>query len=270
MSEIETPEVTDTVETQEPKWFESAGENWTDDLPDGMGEHSHLKKYGSVLEALKGGMNQSSMLGKKVESIPDENSTPEQVAEFYGKLGVPEASDGYELKFDEVPEGVNIDDTSLNSFKDLAKEINLTPSQAQAIAQFQVGMEGNRYTSERENAEASVLSAQAELQEEWKGQKYQENIGRVEQALDFLGVKDEVNEMGLGANPAFLKAVLDKIVPAISKDKLIESSSVDNFATLNDNLIALEDKIHSFQGSNREPAYQQLVAQRGEMLRKMV
>jgi len=274
--EIAPVEVADTVSTEqvqeapaEKQWYDSAGDDWRSTLPDELGNHSFLQKYDNPIEAIKGAVNLSSLMGKKVESVPDENSTPEQIAEFYGKLGVPESADDYKIEFESVPEGLSIDEGSIESFKGLAKELNLTPSQAQKIAEFQVGMEAAKGEADIEAREISINESREALQSEWKHGAYEKNIAKVTQALDFLGIRDVVDQTGMGANSDFIKAVYDKIVPAIDSDKLIEASSPDNFATVSSSLDAIETKIHSYAGQTTAPEYKALLSQRMDLLKRI-
>jgi len=63
--------------------------------------------------------------------------------------------------------------------------------------------------------------------------------------------------------------VVEKLVPAISNDALVESQQKDTLASVTDNLNEIDSKIDKFDGSTREPEYQALIKQRTELLQRI-
>jgi hypothetical protein len=91
----------------------------------------------------------------------------------------------------------------------------------------------------------------------------------VKQTTDYLGITDKINDLGLGREPEFLKMVIEKLVPAVSNDKLVENSQKETLATVSDSLDDIETKMIKWDGSTRDTEYQSLVKQRTELLKKL-
>ena len=103
------------------------------------------------------------------------------------------------------------------------------------------------------------------MKNDW-GPKYDYNLSKVQQATDYLGITEEINELGLGSSSMFLKTVLDKIVPAISNDKLVESAQQDTLAATEDSLNEVEGWLMKYEGSTRDPEYLAKVKERTALL----
>lgn len=96
---------------------------------------SKFKTPGDVMKSYK---ELQSQIGKPRFDIPGQDAPPEQVADFYKKLGVPDNSEGYDLKPDaNVPEHNNETNAEfLRAFSDVAHELKLTTAQAGGIQKF--------------------------------------------------------------------------------------------------------------------------------------
>lgn len=67
-----------------------------------------------------------------VVSLPGDNATPEELSAFYGKLGRPEAPEGYAFQFGE---GVKPDEGMVKFAQTAFHAAGLTPKQAQIVAE---------------------------------------------------------------------------------------------------------------------------------------
>lgn len=98
-----------------------------------------FKDVGGLAKSYK---ETKSLVGQKL-GIPADDATPEAKAAFYKALGVPDTVEGYGLK---MPEGVPPEaakfysENLLAGFQKIAKEINLTPAQAQALQKWNDGV----------------------------------------------------------------------------------------------------------------------------------
>jgi hypothetical protein len=119
------------------------------------------------------------------------------------KLGAPEKPDSYQFTPPEgVPEELALGG-ALDWYREVAAKAGLLPEQAQAVYEAYV-----RKTAEmREAFTENVRKAEASLRLEW-GPQYDGNIAAAKKAVSALGLEEAVAEAGLGANPAFVKAMV--------------------------------------------------------------
>lgn len=98
----------------------------------------NLAKFKTPAEVMKSYKELQSQIGKPRFDVPAQDAPPEQVSDFYKKLGVPETPDAYDLKPDaNIPE--HNDETNvafLKAFGDIAHELKLTTGQAKGMQKF--------------------------------------------------------------------------------------------------------------------------------------
>jgi hypothetical protein len=108
--------------------------------------------------------------------------------------------------------------------------------------------------------------ATQELQNEWKGEKFQYNVDKTKNALEHLGL-DWADNPEFGNNPKFIKDVFEKIVPLISDDTIIEARQTQNMATIQDSYDAQWNKMMTMDRS--DPSYEREVAKMQSITDKM-
>ena len=165
---------------------------------------TYTGKFKSMDDLVKSAMAAESKLGGMV-SIPDDKASPELVAEFYRKLGVPDKPEEYKFEDDDR---VKSDPEQVSAFKQLAKELNLTQKQAQKLWK-----DANDYAS-KALADSQGLGEQAKdnvtkaLQKEW-GNDYAKNVAAVQRGLAIYPNQKELikeaNAMGYGNAKEFVK-----------------------------------------------------------------
>jgi hypothetical protein len=97
-----------------------------------------FKPFKEVGDLAKAYRETKSMVGKPRFDVPAEDADPAVVADFYKKLGVPDAVDGYAFEIPkEYPEhmGEYMKET-LDAFAKTAHELKLTPKQAAGLQQW--------------------------------------------------------------------------------------------------------------------------------------
>lgn len=106
---------------------------WTGFIDDADARaHVEAKGYKNPAELARANFNLTKMQrDPNVIVPPAADATPEQMNEFYTKLGRPEKPEGYEFKF---PAEVKPDDGMLNFARTAFHEAGLTPKQAQIVA----------------------------------------------------------------------------------------------------------------------------------------
>ena len=265
-AQAETPETT----TDYSKLVGADGkftEEFYSSLPDDLGSHSSIQQQKDIVSLAKSYMNTKGLVGKKLEEFWT-SEDEDIVAKRNEIMGVPEDADGYDIAVPEVPEGVPYDETALNAFKEKAAELGIPVDTAKALVEWDAERATNAFNGVSEQVQQQTAKAEEELKTEW-GSKFEYNVSKVQQATDFLGITETVNEMGLGRSPEFLKAVLDKIVPAISNDNLVESQQKDTLASISDNLDEIEAEMFKFDGNAQDPEYKTLVKKRAELLARL-
>jgi len=272
--EVETPVEAPSVEetaTQPLNILNDEGkfnETWRDALPDDLGKHSIWSKYDNVTDLVKGAINAQSQVGKKAEDFwlsEDQND----IARRREIMNIPSEVDGYEITTEEIPEGTELDEARLGSFKDLAHKVGLTVEQAQAIADWEIESGSNDLQQIEQAEELSVREAEETLRKEWTGDKFEYNMGKVANVMDYLGLEEFKDDPAIGNNVDFIKAVFENIVPIISEDEIIESGVEQNAATISDQLDLLEEEMRNYEGSTSDVAYQNMLKQRLAFLEKI-
>jgi len=235
-------------------------------LPDEIGKHSSISKYSNLPDLIKGTLNASSLVSKKAHEYW-KSEDPEIVALRNEIMGVPKDASGYEfVKPADIPEGMPYDEKRVNDFAQFALENGVSKELAQKLINYdaQQAMSAIKHV----NAVTETYKAEKidELRKEW-GPKFDYNDAQVTRAADYLGIRDILVETGLAYEPSVQKAILEKIIPAISSDKLIEGAKEDNLATSIESLNELESKIDSMEQS--DPRYKGLIDQRMKILEKI-
>ena len=243
-------------------------QDWVSSLPDDLGKHSIFQKYDNPIDLIKGSINAQSQVGKRAEEFwqseaDDDIQLKRQI------MGIPDSVDEYNL---EVPEGIIEDEADEQIFSKLKQHMfdnGLSNEQAQAVVDYQI--ERYKEASERAETQESYRIEEAEkaLRDEWKGDKYEYNVSKVADTLDYLGLSDFKDDPNYGNNPEFIKAIFDKITPLISDDEIIRGTMSESYATVNDQLVELEQKMNDWTGNVNDPYYLGLTTQRGELLKKI-
>jgi hypothetical protein len=180
-------------------------QSWLDqfkDVPDDIKKDPSLKPFKDVGSLLKSYVNAQKMIGKDRAILPTEKSPPEDWANFYKKMGLPE-KEKYDLK---TPEWVKPDAT-LEAIKEMAHQNGILPRQLQPVLD-------SYYAKTKEAQELAQAEAKKQreeqlggLKKEW-GNAYEKNISLAKEALKAFGDENLVgwlNESGAGDNIHIIK-----------------------------------------------------------------
>ena len=274
MSEEQTPVEAPSVEetaTQPVDILSDDGkfnQSWVEALPEDLGKHSIWSKYDNPIDLVKGTINAQSQIGRKAEEFwtsEDEND----VAKRREIMGIPEDYDSYSLEAGELPEGLELDQERIDAFRQLAYDNNIPPEAAQAILEFEMQNAIDEYNNSDTQQEVYRQEAESVLREDWKGDKYEYNLAKVSETMDYLGLGEFKDDPNIGNNTEFIKAVFENVVPLIDSDDLIETRKSDNYATINDQLVELEQKMNEYRGNTSELPYLGMIKEREALLRKI-
>lgn len=134
------------------------------------------KGWDNPLKALTAYQNLEKYHGVPAEQIIKLPKDGEPMDAVYNRLGRPESADKYDIK---LPEGSQVDDNRLNSFKDIAHKVGLSQTQVNALAEFDVGyMSQIMEASQTQKIEQQKVE-ETELRREW-GNAFEERseLGR--------------------------------------------------------------------------------------------
>jgi hypothetical protein len=189
--------------TEKPEWLEA--KFWTDKGPN---VEALAKSYDVAQRAL----------GRKAQAVlpPTEKSTPEEVAEYRKALGVPESPEGYQLKPEQLPEGVTWDESVAKRAAELAHKHNVPAAAMQEFMKFDMERAALMNQAAAGMIDAQLEAGRTELQRVW-GDKMPEKIELARRAAVTAGV--DPTSQGF-VDPQVVKAIVN-LAEKLSDDKLV-------------------------------------------------
>lgn len=268
----EAVEAAQTTEQPVASWVDVEGkfvEGFREKLPDGLGEHSFLDKFSNVPDMIKWGVNAEKLIGKKAIEVW-ESEDPEIAQRRLEIMGVPKEASEYEYDPVELPEGMPVEQINarVDQFKDKAKELGLSKNQVKELLEWDMGGAVETFTSMQEAQQSAMQEAEGALRKEWKGDKYEYNVAKVGEALDFLGLENFKTNPAIANDPAIVKSLFEKIVPLISNDTLVEARQTENHASMEDRLSQLEIDMLNYDGGRTDPKYTTMMKEREQLLER--
>lgn len=245
-------------------------ESFLSTLPDELGKHSIIEKYGrDPVNIIKGAINAQGLAGKKAEDFWT-SEDPDVVASRNKIMGIPDSADAYEYDASDIPEAYrDLATQGVDAFKQFALENKIPKSIAEKVLAFDKARGIEAFEQKQASDEMQAQNVEKQLREKWKGDKYEYNISKIKGTLEAAGLESFINDPAVANNPEHLELILEKMVPLFADDKLIEARMSQNTATLNDQLVDVESRISSYEGGANDPAYKSLVKQRFELLQKI-
>jgi len=204
----------------------SFSEGWIDKLPDEVSDYkSSIKNFKSVPDLVKALGNANALIGKKL-GVPNEKSSPEEVAAFRRSLGVPDTIEEYKFAPDALPEGMTWDDNNVKNYAEIAHKHNIPPSAMKALVTEHAKMEHFKMQGMQAQIEKQHVDAVNTLKKEWGGE-FDKNIGLAKQAAKIAGVN--ANSQGF-ADPEVVRGFV-RMAQMMSEDKVGRSMSGSEFMT---------------------------------------
>ena len=187
------------------------GENWKDFIPEDLRGRAEWDRISKPEDIFTNYIHQTQTISKSVR-IPDASSTPEQINEFYQKLGKPADKAEYDFSYTGQENYIfNKDSFDFDVFRDAAEAANLSKTQYEALAQKYLDVQNQNYinyvSTLESDAAAEVQKAEAELRSKW-GQKYDINIQAISNKMNSTYSEETLNRMaeaGLFRDAAFLE-----------------------------------------------------------------
>jgi hypothetical protein len=189
--------------TEKPEWLPE--KFWRNDKAD---VESLSKSYQGL----------EQLLGKKANAIvpPSEKSTPEEIAAYRKAIGVPESPEAYNLKPEQLPEGVVWDDNVAKKAAELAYKHNVPAAAMQEFMKFDMERAALMNQAAAQMIETQLETGRAELQKVW-GDKMPEKIELARRAAVTAGV--DPTSQGF-VDPQVVKAIVN-LAEKLSDDKLV-------------------------------------------------
>ena len=188
---------------EKPDWLEA--KFWTDKGPN---VEALAKSYDVAQRAL----------GRKAQAVlpPNEKSTPEEIAEYRKAIGVPDSPEGYRLKPDNLPEGVQFDEATAKRAAELAHKHNVPASAMQEFMKFDMERAAMMNQAAATMIDAQLESGRAELQKVY-GDKFGEKIELARRAAVTAGVDPSSHGF---VDPQVVKAIVN-LAEKLSDDRLV-------------------------------------------------
>lgn len=185
---------TDTTTAAAPSWTNDRGEfseGWQGRVEGLTPEQQvSLGKFKTPDALAKSFVHLERKLGENGNrvAIPGENSSPEDVAAFRKALGVPDTVDGYKIT---TPEGVALNQTTLQKATELAHKHNIPPAALQELVGLQVEMAKASQAETVNQAIARDTAEREALGKAW-GADFKQKEHRVTSALALTGIDQAV------------------------------------------------------------------------------
>jgi len=197
-------------------------EKWYEKLSEDLRESPSLKNIKTLEGMAKSYLSAQRMVGADKVPLLTENSTDEEKAEFYKKLGRPETPEGYKFKpVDEknLPKGLQQNVEFEKAFAKKAFELGMTVEQANQLRDWHNGIVMGSFKDADTLMDEEYEAAMAQLKKDW-GNATQANIDLANKVIVKFDPEHKLAESGLGNNPNLVR-IFAQIGKMISEDALI-------------------------------------------------
>jgi hypothetical protein len=204
--------------------LKKTGTDWSASLPDELKSDPSLAplKGKGIADVVKSYVNAQRMVGKDKVALPGEKATPEELNEFFKKLGRPDKPEDYKIaKPTDLPEGFPFQEKLVQDFTKTAHELGMTSKQAMGLYKWFMGAEVDAFTGMQKDAETQTIEAEKALRKEF-GKAYDERLAGANMVLEKYapeGLVDLLTSTGLGRNPLMVK-FLASVANEFSEDTL--------------------------------------------------
>ncbi len=171
----------ETAQQPTGQWFDSIKD-------DGMRGYVEAKGYKGVEDIITQQQNYEKLISAEKAGntliMPGADATPEQLSEFYNKLGRPAKAEEYGL---DKMEGSNPEFSA--QVQNWMHELGLNKTQATALAEKYNGYAASQVATMQQHADVERQNAEQSLKQEW-AQNYDRNIELSRRAARAAGIDD--------------------------------------------------------------------------------
>ena len=252
MSETETVNNDNLIDTNAETSNEEAEETWqTRYLSDDLKENATLQKFKDVGSLSSSYLSMQEMLGSRIK-MPSEESSEDEVNDFYSKLGRPESPDKYDISVPTLGKEGEYDQSMYSEFLNEAHKNGLTNKQAQAAIDFYSKLDDNQQINTDAAMAQAKINAETALKKEWGNVNYDKNLALSRRAFNRFAdddLKTFVNQHGIANNVAMIK-FLHKIGKAFNEPEMVgagkDSGSIDSDSAKIEMDAILKDPKHKY------------------------
>jgi hypothetical protein len=181
-------------------------------------EFKGVERFKSVPDLVKSYRNLETMKGPRAGAVtvPGADATPEEVSAYRKAIGVPDIPTAYDLKPEQIPEGIKFDEGRALKFAERAHKAGMTPAQAREVVAFQLEQEQQVQADMRLQYDNLMAEREQALRKEW-GTAYPQKVAVAKQVATALGF--DPNDGELFGNPKVLQ-FLGKVTGLLSEDSV--------------------------------------------------
>jgi hypothetical protein len=238
-----TPEVKETVAVEEVKeTVTTTGSSWEDfvgSMDDDVKSNSMWDKYNDVKGFGKAMTELQGLVGKKGD-IPKEDASPEDWADFYGKIGRPDEATGYNIN---PLEGLP-DSNRLDSALELAHKAGISKQQADVLFNGLMEQELGDFKALEDARETNLKAEGDKLTEAW-GNGRDNMVDAVTRLEKSLGVYEAFEEKGLNAD-ADLLIMMGNLAQKLQEDPAIGTATASTPAGLDNSIFEVNEQIKDY------------------------
>ena len=156
-------------------------------IPEEYASHERVSQAKSIEDLCKTIVNQETLIGKKYVGIPDDKSTPEEIAKFNEALGVPVSFEDYQLE--SSPEVKQLygeaDAEAMLGFKKILHEAGVSTKQADILKKGYDGVIGGMM----EQQQAKIVALNTEFDKVITDAFGAEKDAKIQVAREFMTAK---------------------------------------------------------------------------------
>jgi len=193
------------------------------DRPDWLPEKFWTDKGPNVEHLAKSYHGLEQLLGKKAQALvpPSDKSTPEEIQAWRKALGVPESPDGYALKPENLPPGVQWDDNSAKAVAALAHKHNIPAAAMKDLMAFDLQRQQQWTQAAAQIAQQELAEGRETLKTTF-GEKYDANIALAKRAV--ATVNGNAQSHGF-TDPEVVRVIVG-LAQKLSDDTLVAGDSI--------------------------------------------
>ena len=235
-------------------------------IPEDLRGHSVLDKYKNLPDLIKGTINAQSALGKKASDYFT-SEDPVVVAERNKIMGIPEKAEDYKISR-ELATGEKLGEEGEKMFREWAVANKLPAHLAQPAIEFHASIVKRINEQVTAAAEEQRVSAEKAMREEWKGDRFEHNTKQARNVLmNEFGLTAEDLTMPIGNSTKLVKALIEKYVPLVGEDKIIEGSMAVSGGSAEEQIKQINIDMHKTQTGT--PEYAKLIEAKKTLMSRM-
>lgn len=205
---VEAPPAVPATEVATP----AAPADWRAGFAEDVRSNPVTQRLAGPEAALRELIGAQKMIGADKIVMPGKDAKPEELNEFYTKLGRPATSEDYDLSGVAIPENVAVDDAFQGAAVGKMHELGLTQAQVDGVLNMyydEVGGQGaSRATELAQNVEAGIQALKTEWGPAYRGKAdlamraFRAGAGEFAKEIEAAETLDGVQ---LGDHPAFIR-----------------------------------------------------------------